>query len=414
MNKQIQVVVAGHICLDIIPALDNLTGGLGEILVPGTLVNVGPATVSTGGAVSNTGLALHRLGITTRLMGKIGDDQFGSSVLEILGARDPALADGMIVTPGEHTSYTIVISPPGVDRALLHYPGANDTFGADDVAFERLCGARLFHFGYPPIMRRMFIDGGAELEKLLSRAKKTGLTVSLDMAKPDPASEAGRVNWPKLLAKVLPNVDVFLPSLDEILFMLDRPRFERMSRQAVRLRSRQADDGNITPLVDGKLLGEISQKLIDLGAAVVVLKLGSAGLYARTTTDGSRLAATGAAAPNDTDKWAGRELLVPCFKVDVAGTTGAGDCTIAGFLAGLLYGLGLEEAMTTAAAVGACNVERPDATSGVRPWEQVQERINSGWRRHKVTLNLPDWRADTNEGVWFGPNDATMNASDSK
>ncbi|MDY7011130.1 MAG: carbohydrate kinase family protein [Planctomycetota bacterium] len=397
MNKQVQVVVAGHICLDIIPALEGISGGLGTILVPGSLLNVGPATTATGGAVSNTGLALHRLGISTRLMGKIGDDRFGSATLEILRERDGALAEGMIVTPGEHTSYTIVISPPGVDRVFLHCPGANDTFGADDVALEHLRGVRLFHFGYPPIMRRMFIDGGEELEKLLRVVKKAGLTVSLDMAKPDPASEAGRVDWPALLSKVLPCVDVFGPSLDEILFMLDRTRFDLMSQQA--------DDGDITPLVDGRLLGEISQRLIDLGAAVVVLKLGSAGLYARTTSDSSRLAAAGAAAPNDTDKWAGRELLAPCFKVDVAGTTGSGDCTIAGFLAGLLHGLDLEGAMTMAVAVGACNVERPDATSGVRPWEQIRKRIASDWQRHKVPLNLTGWRADTNEGVFIGPND---------
>ncbi len=397
-TKQAQVVVAGHICLDIIPALDEVEGGLETILVPGTLTNIGPATTATGGAVSNTGLALHRLGIATRLMGKIGDDQFGSTVLEILRAREPALADGMIVTPGEHTSYTIVISPPGIDRAFLHCPGANDTFSADDIDYDRLAGVKLFHFGYPPIMRRMFIDGGSELEKLLLGVKQKGLTVSLDMAKPDPASAAGRTDWPALLERTLPCVDVFCPSIDEILFMLDRERFEHLSQQAL--------DGNIMPFVDGDLLGEISQRLIDMGAAIVVLKLGSAGLYARTTADRSRLAEAGAARPDDTDAWVGREMLVPCFKVEVVGATGSGDCAIAGFLAGLLQGQSLEESMTMATAVGACNVERPDAISGVRPWDQVQSRINSGWQRHKVTLKLDKWRVDAVKSTYLGPNDA--------
>jgi sugar/nucleoside kinase (ribokinase family) len=378
-TEQVQVVVAGHICLDIIPALDGVKGGLESILIPGKLINIGPAVVATGGAVSNTGLALHRLGIGTRLMGKIGDDQFGSSVLEILRARDADLANGMIVTPGENTSYTIVISPPGIDRTFLHCSGANDTFSADDIDYDSLAGAKLFHFGYPPIMRRMFIDGGAELEKLLLGVKQKGLTVSLDMAKPDPTSEAGQADWPALLERVLPCVDVFCPSIDEILFMLDRERFEHLS---------QAPNADIMPFVDGDLLGEISQRLIDMGVAIVVLKLGSAGLYARTTSDRARLAEAGAAKPGDIDAWAGRELIVPCFKVEMAGTTGSGDCTIAGFLAGLLHGQGLEESMTTAVGVGACNVERPDAISGVRPWDEVQHRINSGWQRHKVILKL--------------------------
>ncbi len=61
--------VAGHICLDIIPDL------LGQIdfvsmLQPGHLLNIGQAVMVPGGAVSNTGLALHKLGIETRLIAK--------------------------------------------------------------------------------------------------------------------------------------------------------------------------------------------------------------------------------------------------------------------------------------------------------------------------------------------------------
>ena len=48
---------------------------------PGRLLQIGPATFSTGGPVSNTGLALHRLGIATRLMGKVGDDLLGQAAL---------------------------------------------------------------------------------------------------------------------------------------------------------------------------------------------------------------------------------------------------------------------------------------------------------------------------------------------
>jgi sugar/nucleoside kinase (ribokinase family) len=100
---------------------------------PGRLLNIGPAAISTGGAVANTGMALHRLGVPVRLMGKVGDDLFGRAVLDVLRTGAPHLADGMIVTPGEATSYSIVISPPDIDRSFLHCPGANDTFGADDV-----------------------------------------------------------------------------------------------------------------------------------------------------------------------------------------------------------------------------------------------------------------------------------------
>ena len=108
-----EVVVAGHICLDVIPVLHGPAR-----IEPGRLLEIGPAEMSTGGAVPNIGLSLHRLGVPVRLMGKVGDDLFGSAVLEALRARDPELAADMVVGAGETTSYSIVISPPGVDRSL--------------------------------------------------------------------------------------------------------------------------------------------------------------------------------------------------------------------------------------------------------------------------------------------------------
>ena len=103
--------------------------------------------------------------------------------------------------------------------------------------------------------------------------------------------------------------------------------------------------------------------------------------------------------------WTGRELLAPCFQTNVTGATGSGDCTIAGFLAGLIHGLGPEGTITGAVAVGACNVEQVDATSGVRPWDEVQDRVAKGWPRAPVALPLEGWRWDPAAGVWFGPAD---------
>lgn len=390
-----EVVVAGHICLDVIPTIHEMKGGMGALLVPGKLVDIGAARIATGGAVSNTGLALHRLGLATKLMGKIGDDMFGGAIGSVLRGYGQELADGMIVAPGEHTSYTVVINPPNIDRIFLHCTGANDTFAAEDLQTEALEGARIFHFGYPPLMRRMYENGGIELSGLLSRAKSTGITVSLDLAKPDPESPAGQADWRGIFVKALPNVDVFLPSFEEILYMLKRETYDALT----------AEHGNdLLPFADGPLLRELADELIGLGVAIVVMKLGEHGLYLRTTEDASRLAAMGTGGPSAAmaRAWLGRELIAPCFVVEVEGTTGAGDCTIAGFLAGLLKGFAPEEALSGAVAVGACNVEQADATSGVPSWEAVQERIAAGWSKRGVKLPLPGW-SERDAGLWFGP-----------
>ncbi len=389
------VVVAGHICLDVIPPFGARGGKVDLSALPGTLVTVGPAITATGGPVSNTGLSLHRLGVPTRLMGKVGDDLFGHAVLDLLRGAGDALAEGMIVVPGESTSYSVVVSPPGVDRFFLHSPGANDTFRAADVDLARLGGARLFHFGYPPLMRQMYADGGKELAELLARVKAEGLTTSLDMAYPDPESDAGRADWETILTRTLPHVDIFLPSLDEILYMLDRPRFDTLS-----------GEGEMARKADAALLGELAGRLIELGTAVVVIKLGDQGLYLRSTPDASRIEAMGRAAPPEAAAWAGREMLAPCFAADVVGTTGAGDSTIAGFLAGWLKGLTPEDVMTGAVAVGGFNVESADATSGIPTWETVQARVGGGWGRRSVALDLPGWEWSERAAIWRSPRDA--------
>ena len=78
------ILVAGHICLDIIPSLDGIEGGVDGIFIPGHLFILPPAVISTGGCVPNTGCALSKLGITTKLVGKIGDDIFGHAIKELL------------------------------------------------------------------------------------------------------------------------------------------------------------------------------------------------------------------------------------------------------------------------------------------------------------------------------------------
>ncbi len=90
----------------------------------------------------------------------------------------------------------------------------------------------------------------------------------------------------------------------------------------------------------------------------------------------------------------------------LAGTTGSGDCTIAGLLAGLLRGEDPVTVATSATAVGACSVEEADATSGIPGWRDVAARLAAGWPRLPLVLELAaatgSWRRDA-RGTLFNP-----------
>lgn len=387
-----EAVVAGHICLDVFP---TLVGGA-VVFKPGQTVEAGPVVFSTGGAVANTGLALHKLGVSTGLMGKVGSDLFGQAILQIVEAHGPGLSGGMVVVPGESSSYSIILSPPNADRMLIHAPGCNATFGAGDVRYDTLESIRLFHFGYPPLMERMYANNGAELAIIFQRVKAMGITTTLDLSMPDPDSAAGRADWHAILGATLPFVDVFLPSAEEILLMLRRPLFDQLAANA----------HNNRPLeqMGPGIISELGQALLEMGAKIVGLKIGDRGLYLRTA-NASALAKMGRCKVANVVSWSDRELWAPCFATHVVGTTGSGDATIAGFLLGLLRGMTPEETLQAACAVGACNVEAVDALSGIRSWPETTERIAAGWPRLPIPLDLSAarWRWDSAQEVWIGP-----------
>lgn len=395
MADSIEAVVGGTICVDVFPGLGHLGEGKFDTLFrPGGVITVGPAIFSTGGPVSNTGLALDRLGIATRLVGKVGDDFFGGVTRSLVEKINPQLASGLVVAAGETTSYTIVISPPGKDRFFLHCHGVNDTFSADDIDMSLVARAKLFHFGYPPIMRRMYLDGGRELVEVFRRAKIAGVTTSLDMTSLDPTTESGQVDWVTVLCAALPYVDIFLPSFEETLYTLHRATFDRLTQTA--------PEAGLLAHATAGLLAELSRELLDMGVKIAGIKLGDRGLYLRTAGR-EALQSLGRAAPSGLDGWADQELWAPCFRVNVVGTTGSGDATIAGFLSALLRNFSPRRAVTAAVAVGACNVEAADALSGLRSWEGTMARIAEGWERLPITVDAPGWTFDGENGLWVGP-----------
>src|SRR5207247_5555181 len=106
----------------------------------------------------------------------------------------------------------------GAYRTFLHCAGTNATFGLANVDFSLLAGAKIFHVGYPPFLPGLLKNDGAELEAIYRQAKATGVVTSMDTALPDPQGVSGRSDWNTIWRRALPYVDIFMPSIEEILF----------------------------------------------------------------------------------------------------------------------------------------------------------------------------------------------------
>ncbi len=367
-----KVIAAGHICLDITPVFPDMEGTVSDWLVPGKLIQMKGVDVHTGGSAANTGLALKKLGMDVRIMGKVGRDDFGEiikSILEKHGVRE-----GLIVDEHSPTSYSVVLAMPGIDRIFLHDPGANDTYCGEDLPDQALEGADLFHFGYPPLMRRMYQDGGKELAGILRHVQEMGIPVSLDMAAADPQSEAGKAPWREILMKALPFVDIFVPSIEELLFMMNREKYEEILGKAA--------GRDVTEVLD--LPGDaqdLGEELLSMGVGIVLIKCGKAGLYL-ATAQRDALSGLESRLDFDADSWAGKRIFEKCYRPEkVCSAAGAGDTCIAAFLTALLSGRDPEKAIKLAAGEGASCVEAYDALSGLRTLEELEEKILSGWEK---------------------------------
>ena len=119
-------------------------------------------------------------------------------------------------------------------------------------------------------------------------------------------------------------------------------------------------------------LEELARTCLQRGAGIVVIKRGTDGLFAQSGS-GDRLSSIPTIVePYD---WSNQRLTQPIFPVEVVGTTGAGDATIAGFLHALTLGLSFADCLRSGCAVGAFSVEGDDAVSGIQPWDQIQTRF---------------------------------------
>lgn len=371
-----KVISAGHICLDITPVFPGGHYDSAEdILEPGRLIQMDEADVHIGGSVGNTGLAMKILGADVSLIARTGDDIFGEIVLSNL--KKYGADEAMRMVLGGTTAHSVILAIPGIDRIFLHHPGVNDSFSKEDISEDLLKDTTLFHLGYPSVMKGLYTNEGEELLNILKKVKKQGTVTSVDMAAIDENSPAAEENWKNILQKVMPYIDVFMPSVEELCYMLDRPRLRQWKERAAGRDITESLDmeNDVRPLAD---------MCLNMGAKILVIKCGVRGMY-YCTADESNIAAISEPLDLKVVEWSNQKGFEESYQPDkFLSGTGAGDTSIAAFLTALLTGYSLKECVQLAAATGASCVAAYDALSGLKSFEELEQKIKAGWQKIKM------------------------------
>ena len=267
----------------------------------------------TGGCPLNTAIALSRLGFSSGLIAKVGNDGFGDFIINQL-EKEGVDTRGVVRDPEASTSFTFIMVSSDGERRFLHTMGANATLCYEDMNTDIFSEARVLCVSGVGLMPRLDGDG---LARTLETGKQHGLITCLDTAYND-----RRTDWQDMMRPSFPLVDYFLPSVEEA----------------------EAISGKSNP-------EEMASFFKDQGCKVVAIKLGSEGVYLLTDDGGMRF---------------------PIYKVQPVDTSGAGDSWVAGFIAGLLNNLPLDQCAELGNATAAHCIMAVGCTAGVKPLQEIQ------------------------------------------
>ncbi len=298
-----RVVVAGDANVDIVVQFPRL--GAGE---NGATIWPNPEVVG-GGTSSNTAAAAARLGLDVLFVGTVGDDPYGAFASRDLAERGVDVS-GLVCDRELNTAGVFAFVDEAGERYLWGWPREKQSFKVideDRVDFEALRSADWFHSSGMSLVYDT--SARSTITRMYREAHEAGVPTSLDL---NLRVDDGVLDpeFARALEAVMPYVDYLLGSGPEEFAYLGEGTWRENARALA---------------VDGR---------------VVVVRDGANGSVAIGGTD---------------------VFEAPAFKVEVEDTIGAGDVYNAGFIATLLEGGSLQEALEKGNAVSGYTVAHQGA-----------------------------------------------------
>jgi ribokinase len=302
MGNRPQVTVLGSLNMDISVTVPRLPE-------PGATVLGSAARFTPGGKGANQAVAAARLGATVRMVGCVGDDDFGWQLLASL--REENVDAGHVRTVnGVPTGLAMISVDPAGENLITVAPGANHEVGAGEVAAAASNPGDVL-----VICAEIPVPAIRAALARASRVPGSGARCILNLA-PAPQTPA------EVAAIVAGGVDWLVVNETEAAAVLRRK-------------------------VEG--LTDAAQAAAELVAAGVKHAVVTAGAH------GAALARGPESAP----------VTIEAFRVEAVDTVGAGDTFVGALAVALAAGVRPAEAVRAAAAAGATAATRPGAQAGM-------------------------------------------------
>ncbi|CAK7324898.1 unnamed protein product [Dovyalis caffra] len=273
------VVCFGEMLIDFVPTTSGLS-----------LADAPAFKKAPGGAPANVAVGIARLGGSSAFIGKVGEDEFGYMLAEILKENN-VNSEGMRFDPGARTALAFVTLRSDGEREFMFYrnPSADMLLQEAELDLDLIRKAKIFHYGSISLITEPCKSAHIAAAKA---AKDAGVVLSYD---------------PNLRLPLWPSAD---SAREGILSIWDSADIIKISEEEISFLTKGQD-----PYDD-----DVVRKLYHPNLKLLLVTEGPEGCRYYTK------------------EFSGR---VKGLKVDAVDTTGAGDAFVAGILSQLAKDLSL-------------------------------------------------------------------------
>lgn len=305
---------------------------LGETMVQFNAVTSGPLRyVATfekhaAGTESNFAIGLIRMGISAEWISKLGQDEFGQYIYNFLRGEGVDVSHVRFTSKAQTGIYFIQRDYPIPGESVVFYyrnGSAASQLRPQDLPLAHIQSAKIFHT--TGITLALSDSCQSTVATAMEQAKSGGVKISFDtnirqkLWDPDTART--------VMLPYLESSDIIFTDINDtqILFQEDRP-------------------------------SHAAEKLLNLGAQIVVIKMGAQGAYAATSK--------------------GETAMKKAYTVPVIDVVGAGDAFDAAFIAGYLQEQDLLHCLEIANVAGALCVTVRGDVEAIPTLDDVQRFLD--------------------------------------
>lgn len=310
------VVCFGEMLIDFVPTVSGLS-----------LADAPAFKKAPGGAPANVAVGISRLGGSSAFIGKVGEDEFGYMLADILKENN-VNSQGMRFDPGARTALAFVTLRSDGEREFMFYrnPSADMLLQEDELDLDLITKAKIFHYGSISLITEPCKSAHVAAAKA---AKEAGVFLSYD---------------PNLRLPLWPSAD---SAREGILSIWETADIIKISEEEISFLTNGEDPYN----------DAVVRKLFHPNLKLLLVTEGAEGCRYYTKEFSGRVAG---------------------MKVDAVDTTGAGDAFVAGILSQLATDLSLlqkeeqlRESLKFANACGALTVTERGAIPALPTKETV-------------------------------------------